>query len=149
MESHEPAADSTPRSKVSGSIRNLESSKTVSLPEKVLPSIEYYKLNVGPGSYNNTSTSSTFKAIPTFTFRSRSILKMPDAADPTNPGAGQYDPQVTSDQLKKNVTMGSGPKCPSTNFELPSVSPGPIYSYAAPKAMEKTLHKFRSVKLVH
>jgi len=94
------------------------------LHQRTNSTLEFYKQNVGPGSYD--APKCIFKKTPAYSFKPRNYLKNPQAGFGIIPGVGEYDINVPDEKFKK-VKIGNGPKCPSSNFELPIISPGPIY----------------------
>jgi hypothetical protein len=50
-----------------------------------------------------------------------------------SPGVGKYSIEnANKDAKHSGPKIGTGPKCPESNFQLPTISPGPIYSNLHP-----------------
>ena len=65
-----------------------------------------------------------------------------------SPGVGKY--YANSEPSEKNrcgPKMGTGPKCPVSNFQLPILSPGPVYGNSQYKSISQKV-KGRSVWVV-
>jgi len=113
------------------------------LPAELCANIEHYRNQVGPGSYDTPHfiNGSLFKKSPAYSICGRNSIigafipmqYNKDQFGSQSPGVGSYSPEASVIRtIEPAPKMGCGLKCPSSNFELPSISPGPIYSSLHP-----------------
>lgn len=120
--------------------------------------VDPYLSHVGPGSYNSPplfgGEHEAYKSPPAFSMAGRHSTKglfIPLEFRSMNygresPGVGRYNACAGVQEAKKGVVkIGTGPKCPASNFCLPSISPGPACEGECPSSIESRIKARRSV----
>ncbi len=128
---------------------------TSTLPEELCGDPDDYKSSLGPGSYSppRLFEGETYRRSPSFSMGVRYSLKghYIEPGQGTvgygndSPGVGKYQGELTENS--KGAKIGTGPKCPDSNFHLPAISPGPAYSDPNYKSISSGSAKGRSVSL--
>jgi len=126
---------------------------TTVLPEELHEDKDLYKAEIGPGSYKTPRLfeGEVYKHSPAFSMGVKYSMKnhyIPPENAVYNygiegPGAGKYLGDLKQD-TKVPLKIGTGPKCPDSNFHLPTLTPGPVYSNPNYKGIAQSV-KARSV----
>ncbi len=127
--------------------------KASTLPQELLDDPDTYRSELGPGSYNAPGMFEGRNS-PGFSMAGRHSTKGlfigPGMGSvgygQDSPGVGKYDACVeTNENRRAGPKIGTGPKCPDSNFHLPALSPGPVYSASHPTNIINLIKARRSV----